>query len=473
MISKDVVGGRGLDYVLLSLYLSLISIGWLMIYSVGHKQNYYDTLTWSEFLVKTPVGKQSIFIAAAFIVTLFVFSVDWKFWRTFAYPIYGLGILLLIMVLFLGTKINGARAWFSFGGFGFQPAEVAKIGTCLALCSFLSSPSSNLKERRTQIIMGGILVLPMMLIMLQPDAGSCLVFFSFSIMLYREGLSPLPYLLAFSLALIFVLAIIFEANQLVLYLMSLALGIFVFNISEKRAWWGAATAAVLAVAFWLFFNQKTDFAMGLALAAVLVYLVVHSRRGRFKMVIITAVGLLGAACIVYVTSFAFNTLLQKHQQERINVWLRPEICDPRGAAYNLINSKMAIGSGGFLGKGFREGTMTKLSYVPEQHTDFIFCTIGEEQGFIGVFGVLAIFLLFLIRIIIVAERQKSNFARLYGYGVAGILFFHFLINIGMTMGLLPVIGIPLPFISAGGSSLLGFSALLAILLQLDSNRYSV
>ena len=473
MIAKDASGGGKIDSVLLSLYLALVGIGWMMIYAVGYKQGYTDDF--NDFMLKTVVGKQTMFVMIAMLLVLVIFSIDAKFWRVFAYPVYGIGIFLLILVLIFGREINGAKAWFSIGGFGFQPVEVAKLGTCLVLSSYLSSPSTSFRDNQATLTILGLLALPMCLIMLQPDAGSMLVFLSFSIMLYREGLSGVPYLIAFSVLTVFIIALLFEQNpnEVVMYLMMISSLIFAFNISQKQRVWLASTIAVIIVCAYLFFNNKQDIALFIMLICVLLYIVVHSRRGRFRMVILTAGALLLSAIVVYSTSFTFKNILKKHQQDRIDVWLRPDKVDPHGAAYNLNNSKLAIGSGGFQGKGYLEGTMTKLNFVPEQQTDFIFCTIGEEQGFVGVFAVIAIFVLFLVRIVQVAERQKLNFARLYGYGLAGIFFFHFFINIGMTMGLVPVIGIPLPFVSAGGSSLLGFTAMLAILLKLDSSRYTI
>jgi rod shape determining protein RodA len=474
MIAKDVSSGGGkIDTVLLSLYLALVGIGWLMIYAVGYKQGY--TEDFNEFMIKTVVGKQTMFIAISILLILIIFSIDAKFWRVFAYPIYGFGLVLLVLVLIFGKEINGAKAWFSFGGFGFQPAEVAKLGTCLVLSSYLSSPSTSLRDSQATLTILGLLALPMCLIMLQPDAGSMLVFLSFSIMMYREGLSGIPFLIAFAVLTVFILALLFEQspNEVVMYLMMLSSLIFAFNIAEKQRIWLTATIVLIITSAYFFFNTQQDIALFLMLIAVLIYIVIHSRRGRFRMVILTAGALLLSSIVVYSTSFAFKNILKKHQQDRIDVWLRPDRVDPHGAAYNLNNSKLAIGSGGFQGKGYLDGTLTKLNFVPEQQTDFIFCTIGEEQGFIGVFAVLAIFVLFLIRIVQVAERQKLNFVRLYAYGLAGIYFFHFFINIGMTMGLVPVIGIPLPFISGGGSSLLGFTAMLAILLKLDSHRYTI
>ena len=471
MISRELTGGNKIDYVLMSLYLSLIGIGWLMIYAVGHVK--YAEMEFAEFMVKSPAGKQAMFIGVSLVLLLLIFTIDGKFWRIFAYPMYAAGILLLMLVLIFGREINGAKAWFNIAGFGFQPVEVAKLGTALALSSYLSSPSISLRDRNTVLTVLGLLAIPIFFIMLQPDAGSMLVFISFSIMLFRNGLSPLPYIIGIGLVSVFILALVFNANELVMYLLMLVSLIFSFNISENQRVWLGAVVVMIGASTFCYFNWNPQMGLNLMLLSVLIFIVVHSRRGRFRLVILTTGALLLSTIMVYSTSFIVNNVLKRHQRERIDVWLRIDKCDPRGAAYNVIQSKMAIGSGSWQGKGFLEGTMTKLNYIPEQHTDFIFCTIGEEHGFIGVFALIAIFVLFLYRMVQIAERQKANFVRLYAYCLIGIFFFHLFINVGMTMGLLPVVGIPLPFISAGGSSLLGFTAMLGVLLKLDSNRYSV
>jgi rod shape determining protein RodA len=470
MISRELTGGNKIDYVLMSLYLSLVGIGWLMIYAVGHTK--YAEMEFAEFLVKSPAGKQAIFIGVSMVLLLLIITIDGKFWRIFAYPIYAVGIVLLMLVLIFGREINGAKAWFSIAGFGFQPVEVAKIGTALALSSFLSSPSISLRDRNTLLTVLGLLAVPIFFIMLQPDAGSMLVFISFSIMLFREGLSPLPYIVGLLMATVLIMALMFNANELVMYMMMLVALIFSFSINENQKVWLAGVVAVIGLSAFSYFNWNPQMGLNLMLLTILGFIVVHSRRGRFRLVIITTVALVVSTVLVYSTSFLVNNVLKHHQQERINVWLRIDKCDPRGAAYNVIQSKMAIGSGSIQGKGFLEGTMTKLSYIPEQQTDFIFCTIGEEHGFIGVFALIAIFVMLLFRMIQIGERHKSNFVRLYAYCLVGIFFFHLFINVGMTMGLLPVVGIPLPFVSAGGSSLLSFTAMIGILLKLDSNRYS-
>ena len=472
MISKDITGGGRIDAGLTALWLGLMAIGWLMIYAVGYKMG-YDKMDFGEFMLKTSVGKQTIFVGVSLLLTLLIFSLDEKIWRVFAYPIFGAGLLLLVSVLIFGQEIHGNKSWFRIGSFGFQPVEVAKLGTCLALASYLSSPSVNLRDSKVQMTVLVLIGAPMFLVILQPDVGSMLVFLSFSIMLYREGLSGVPYIIAFSLATVAVLALMLNVNELVAYLMMLATLIFAFSINSKQRLWLVGTVAVIIGAGYLLHIVKNpQLALTLLLTAVLIYLGVHSRRGRFRLVILTGGALLVCASLAFGTRFLFDNVLRQHHRDRINIWLNTDKVDPRGPAYNLNNSKMAIGSGGLQGKGFLEGTMTKLNFVPEQDTDFIFSTIGEEQGFIGVFGVVAIFLMFLFRIIQIAERQRANFVRLYAYCIAGIFFFHFFINMGMTMGVWPVVGIPLPFISAGGSSLMSFTVMVAILLRLDSHRYS-
>jgi rod shape determining protein RodA len=470
---KELVGSRSFDYLIFSLYLSMLGIGLLMIYSVGYNKAGHDQEL-TMVLTHTPFGKQLVSICVSFFVMFLILSIDHKFWRTFAYLVYGLGLIMLMLVLVFGNKINGARAWFIFGGFGFQPAEIAKIGTCLALSSFLSSPNVVLNDTKSQQTILGIIGLPVMLILLQPDFGSTLVFVSFYIMLFREGISANWFFVGALLAAVFIMTLKLQEDVNVVTMGLLTIGslIFAFNISYLKQIWISVVCLIVLGCTYAYYSGHPLPSLAVMAAMTIAFLVIHSRRGRFKVVFFTGMAVFITCAEVYGTNLIFKRLAH-HQQDRLNVWLRPDKCDPRGVAYNLIHSKMAIGSGGLQGKGFLEGAMTKLNMVPEQQTDFIFCTIGEEQGFIGVLGILVIFVLFLVRIVQIAERQKSNFSRNYAYGVAGIFFFHFFINIGMTMGLIPVVGIPLPFISAGGSSLLGFTCLLAILLKLDSHRYSL
>lgn len=455
------------DYILIALFLSLIAIGWLMIYSVGYKQGY--NTDFSDFLFRTPVGKQTIFILLSSVIALLVFSVDVQFWRIFSYAVYGIGILLLVLVLIFGKSVNGAKAWFIIGGFSFQPVEIAKIGTLLALSSFISAPENSLQETRSIFSILGILLIPMALVALQPDAGSMLVFFSFGILLYREGLSPAPYILGLSAAVLFILGLVIPPYELSMWSLFVTALASVLSFKYYRNYFLGFLIVAIPLCAYSFYLGWVKSALAGAVICNIVLLFILSQRGRLRSVILIIGALIIAVPIFFATNFAFEHIFSQHQKTLIDAWLRPERVKS-SQVYNIYQSKLAIGSGGFQGKGFLEGNMTRLNYVPEQHSDFIFCTVGEEQGFIGVFGVVVIYLLFLIRIIQTAENQRSVFVRTYGYGFAGILFFHFFINIGMTMGLLPVIGIPLPFLSSGGSSLLGFSTSFAIYLKMTGQR---
>lgn len=471
MSRRKVVGFRSMDWATFSLYLSLVAVGWLMIFTVGYGDGYAGGL--GNFLSST-AGKQTIWIGISLAVfSIIYFLIDWKLWQTIAYLIYAISIVLLIAVLFFGNTIKGATSWFAIGGFSFQPSEIAKFGTCLAMASFLSSYNTTLRETNHQIMAFGLFVLPIGLIMLQPDAGSALVFLSFLLVLFREGLSANYFIVGGIVAILFLLGLVYDPKVIILGLMLILALILAFNFPARVYWVGGVLLAGIGI---VYAAQTEDYGIYALLGSlggllVLAFLLWQRQKRRVVGFILTIL-VLGSS-ISIVANYGFNNVLKPHQQDRINVWLRPELCDPRGSLYNVIQSKMAISSGGLQGKGFLKGTMTKFNYVPEQSTDFIFCTVGEEQGFIGSFGIIVLFLLLLVRITLLAERQRTVFARTYGYCVAGILFVHFFINIGMTMGLMPIIGIPLPFISKGGSSLVGFTIMLAVLLRLDSSRYRI
>ncbi|MEL6863652.1 MAG: rod shape-determining protein RodA [Bacteroidota bacterium] len=456
-----------IDWMTFSLYLSLVAIGWMMIYAVG-----YDEQNPTGFFdLSTNIGKQSLWIGLSIAVLAVTFIIDWKFWWTFAYPIFSLSMLLLLGVLFFGLTIKGAKSWYSFAGFTLQPSEFAKFATCLAISAYLSTYSTSIKEIRSQLTIFGIIALPILLILLQPDAGSALVFTSFLIVLFREGLSANLYILGFTAAILLILGLVFDPFLVLIGLILLIILVFIFNLKTKGYW--LLAFALLTSASILAINQGfLYYVLGVDLLAMLgaAYFQWRQRKGRLVTQLMTIL-LIGGG-LTFLASLTFDYVLREHQQDRINVWLRPSVCDPQGSLYNVLQSKMAIGSGGLQGKGFLQGTMTKLNYVPEQVTDFIFCTIGEEQGFIGSVGIIGLFLLLLIRITTIAERQRSEFSRIYAYCVAGVIFVHFFVNIGMTMGLMPIIGIPLPFISKGGSSLLGFTLMIGVLLKLDSRRLS-
>lgn len=464
-------GLKNIDIITFSIFLGLVAVGWLMVYAVGYEEGYSNDF--SEYLT-TSSGKQTIWIGISFIVFSLILLIDWKFWQTFAYLIYGFSLALLVAVLFVGMEIKGATSWFSFGSFSFQPSEIAKFATCLALSSYLSTYSTNLKQVSAQITAVGIFLVPAFLIILQPDAGSALIFFSFLIVLYREGLPLNYYLIGLFVALLFILGLVRETWEISLALTYIGLLFLSMNFKKKTYWLFGTLVFGGGLGYLIYSKDLVQWqVVFVALSAFLMMGTWHYFKKKRRLVGVLTTILICGSGIAYLANYAFNDVLKPHQQDRINVWLQPDKCDPHGSLYNVLQSKIAIGSGGVKGKGFLKGTMTKLNYVPEQSTDFIFCTVGEEQGFVGSFGIIGLFLLLLIRISILAERQRSNFSRHFAYGVAGIIFIHFAVNIGMTMGLVPIIGIPLPFISKGGSSLLGFTIMLAVLLKLDSNRYRI
>lgn len=407
---------QNIDWVMVSIYLVLMLIGWINIYAAVYNEEHKSILDISQ-----NYGKQLIWIGTSLVIAIIILVIDGKFFEAFALPIYGIVILLLLAVLVLGREVAGSKSWFEIGSFRLQPAEFAKFATTLALAKFLSTVNINMQDLRTKLVAGVIILIPFALILLQNDTGSALVFSSFIFVLYREGLSQNVLILGFFGVLLFVLALMISTTTILIVLGSIA---------------------VLAI-----------------------ILLRKTRRNIITVAVIFAM----AASVVFSVDYFFQNILEPHQKERINVLLGKET-DLKGAGYNVNQSLIAIGSGGFAGKGFLNGTQTKFDFVPEQSTDFIFCTIGEEWGFVGTFLILALFTALLYRILFVAERQKSHFTRIYAYGVASILFMHIMINIGMTIGLLPVIGIPLPFISYGGSSLWSFTILLFILVKLDSYR---
>ncbi len=456
-----------MDWTTFSIYIALISVGLLMVYSVD-----YDPVAYSGNFFRTVAGKQAIWMGISIITFFAVTLIEWKFWQTFSYLIYGFSIFLLVAVLFFGTNIKGATSWFTFGSFSFQPSEIAKFGTSLALANFLSNYNTDLRDLRTQMISFAIFLAPIGLILLQPDAGSALVFLSFTILLFREGLTPVYFILGAFVVGVLLAGFIYEIEYIALGLLWLFTMLQVLNLKANKWIWAVASLAFFAISVLLIRENQL---LPVLYAGITYFLFVsfitwRNKKGRFAFTLNGA--LLFGLGLAYLANYAFTEILEPHQQDRINVWLQPNKCDPRGALYNVLQSKMAISSGGLQGKGFTQGTLTKLDYVPEQSTDFIFCTIGEEQGFLGSFGIIALYFLLLYRITVLAERQRSGFSRRYGYAIAGILFVHYFINIGMTMGLMPIIGIPLPFISKGGSSLLGFTFMLAVLLKLDANRGS-
>ncbi len=476
---------QGLDWTTVWLYLILVIIGWMMVYAADHDVS--KVAQWSDLYdIKATYGKQTIFIVVAIIIGGATLLTDNRLFKTFAYVFYGFSILLLLVTLAVAPAVHGAHAWIPLGfGFRLQSGEIAKLATALTLSTFLGGHETSLRDNRTLAYTVGIIVLPMVIILLQNDTGSMLVFVSFFLMLYREGMPPWVYLLGIIFAILAVLTLKFnlEIVIMMLFLTAFAFLISLFKDREERLPWQRIGIVLSILSFlglyfglqqddkehylryWLAVTTLVIDFLALAGLATIQYL---NKKQQF--VLFVSIGLVVAGVFASVVDVAFNNILQPHQQERINVWLNPEKCNPRGALYNVNQSKIAIGSGSILGKGFLHGSVTKMNYVPEQQTDFIFCTVGEEQGFVGSVGLIGLYVFLLLRIIYIGERQRSKFTRVYAYCVAGILFFHFTINMGMTMGMLPVIGIPLPFLSYGGSSLISFTILLAVLVKLDASR---
>ena len=461
-----------IDWVSILLYLLLVLIGWLNIYAAVYDENHSSILDISQ-----KYGKQLIWIGAAFVLAFLVLLTDSKFFTTFSMVIYGIMIFLLIAVLFLGTETKGARSWFEIGDFRIQPAEFAKFATNLAIAYVMSRHNFKVMRFSSLLTIGLILALPAGLIILQNDTGSALVYSSFILVLFREGLHGSILLLCFVAAAIFVMALLYSPFTVLLVIIGGSLIAFYYYRHDIRELFQiilfiGCGFGLFALIKWIFNLSISDYYMLLIVYVITSITAIYPIYKR-KMKNMIPLLLISWLCVGAAPSvnYVFDHL-QSHQQDRINELLGIKV-DPKGTGYNVTQSKIAIGSGGLLGKGFLQGTQTKLNFVPEQSTDFIFCTVGEEWGFMGSMIVVALLTAFILRIIKLAERQRSSFSRIYGYGVASILFFHVAVNIGMTIGMVPVIGIPLPFFSYGGSSLWSFTILIFIFLRLDANRLQV
>ena len=407
-----------LDWILLLLYGGLVIFGWLNLYAVGYEGTLNAT---SLFDFTSSAGKQFIWIASTMVIFIISSFFDTQFYRSIAYFFYGFSLLLLIGALVWGTKVGGHSSWFQWKHIQFQPTEFAKLACALALAKRLDKPATKLTSFKTQFSLFCIILLPLGLIILQGDIGSSLVFTAFILVFYREGFPAKIILLGFSVIVLFVLTLLIPHAYLIVGV--LGIGLLMMGIGQRTL-------------------QRI-----------------------FTVMLITG------ATIGLIEGFHWgcHQVLKPHHRSRLQVLVNPNT-DPLGIGWNVMQAKIAIGSGGLWGKGFLQGTQTKYGFVPEQRKDFIFCTIGEEHGWVGSLLFISGFISLLLRTLYIAERQRLRFARVYGYGVAAVLFFHFLVNVGMTIGLVPVIGIPLPFISYGGSSLWAFSMMLFILLRFDANR---
>ena len=406
------------DWTAIGLYLLLVVFGWVNIYAAC-----YNEATSALFDLSTQQGKQMLWVGAAAVVAFVTLYVEPRFWSNTAYIIYGLALALLVLTLFLAVTVNGGKSWIDLGFFRFQPSEFAKFATALALAKYVGTIDVKINSLKGRLTAIAIILVPAALILLQHDTGSALVFAAFVLPLFREGLTKY--------------VLIFAAVSVALFVMALVLNKYIV--------------------------------MGIVLAGCLVYLFLWLNRRTRKSYIHTIVFFIISCLFVFSVDFAFQKVLEPHQRERIDVLLG-KTQDFKGVGYNVHQSKIAIGSGGIVGKGFLKGTITKADFVPEQETDFIFCTVGEEWGFLGSAALMVIYVWFLMRLVKLAERQRSAFARFYGYSIMSILFIHFFINIGMVLGVVPVIGIPLPFFSYGGSSLMAFTLMLFVFIKQDSYR---
>lgn len=406
-----------IDWVTVLFFGVLVIAGWLNIYAA----EYDPDLKKEIFDLSVSAGKQFVWICASVFIIIVLFFLDRNLFNSFAYVIYGVFIGFLLLILIGGKEVAGSRSWIGIGGFGVQPSEFAKFATVLALAKYLENPNKNLKDIKTLAISFFIILIPMTLTILQGDTGTGLVFGALIVPMFREGMPSNLLAIVGSIVLVFLLTLL--VNQTVLFVV-IAIGVL----------------------------------LGIGLTA----------KKPKKLVYVIGVGIV-VTFVVKSVDFVLTDVLKPHQQKRVLSLVNPNI-DPLGVGWNVTQSKIAIGSGGFTGKGFLEGTQTKFDFVPAQSTDFIFCTIGEEHGWIGSVSLLIVFSTLLLRIVYLAERQKSRFARIFGYGVLGIIFFHFSVNVAMTIGLFPVIGIPLPFFSYGGSSIWAFTILLFSFLKIDAHR---
>jgi rod shape determining protein RodA len=448
----------------------MIILGWLNIYAAVYNEERHGILDLSQ-----RYGKQFVWIIATLILAVFVVIIDNRFYFFFGYFIYGALILLLMLVLVLGREINGAKSWFEFGPLTFQPSEFAKAATALALARYLNSRGQELTNLKVLIPAIAIISIPAGLILLQPDMGSTVVYFSFFIVLFREGLSPYIFISGLLMVLLFFVSLLVNNLYVTIALIVIAFFLTWFAIRNRKvcftglAIFGAITGLIYIIDHFLLkrLGPEVIVLTGLVLSGFAFALYIY--RQKSVAVLVIYLFLLGSIVYVNTVDYAFNNLLKPHQKERVSILLGFK-SDPHGSGYNVNQSVISIGSGGFLGKGYLRGTQTKFKFVPAQSTDFIFCTVGEEWGFVGSFMVIGLYTGLLLRLIFLAERQRSAFSRIYGYGVISILLIHFFINIGMAIGLVPVIGIPLPFFSYGGSSLWGFTILLFVFLRLDASR---
>ncbi len=463
-------------------YIVLVLFGWMNIYGASVTEDQVSIFDMSQ-----RSGMQLMWMGISLGMALVILFTDSRLITAVPYLLYGLIIIVLIVTVFVAEDIKGSRSWLPLGPFKFQPAEFSKFITALALAKLMSHPQFRLNSMRNYAIVCSMILLPMVIIVAQSETGSALVYLSFVFMLYREGLPGLIPALGFCAVVLFIVVIRFSAvpllgfegastglflGLLLSYIIALVF-MRVYQYDKKHFLvLSLAPIGLFAVALpiykWVIPFNMVYVMMAIAVLAIIYLLALALQKWR-RTYLFIALFLLGGCAYCFSAGYLFNSVLQPHQQKRIQVLLGMAD-DPSGIGYNTAQARIAIGSGGFWGKGFLQGTQTKLKYVPEQDTDFIYCTVGEEWGFVGSTAVLLVYLLFLYRLLYIAERQDNRFARIYGYCIMGIFAFHLFINVGMVLGLVPVIGIPLPFFSYGGSSFLGFTMMFALFLKLDTMR---
>lgn len=468
------------DWMVIAIYVLLLAFGWFSICGASHDVGDVDFLSWSS-----RTGKQLCWIGCAFVLGFILLMIDERYFASIANFVYWAMVILLFITPFIAKDIKGSRSWISLGPVSLQPAEFAKCATALALAKMVGQYGFNISKMHDFIRAAALVLLPMVLIVMQKETGSALVFFTFFLMFYREGMPGSFLFTAVAAVAYFVVGIRFSLDPLpgslssvgefsvltMIWLFTSGM-LFVYLPRTPHArrlfLWGfiVYAAAWLVSAFIVPYDITwVLLAYCLFMAAYLFWFALEERIMKYVYISLFAIG---SAAFLYSADYALNHILQPHQQTRVKVLLGM-VEDIRHAGYNVNQSKIAIGSGGMWGKGFMNGTQTKLKYVPEQDTDFIFCTVGEEEGFVGAATVLLLFLALILRLLHLAERQSTGFGRVYGYCILSIFFFHLLINVGMVMGLMPVIGIPLPFFSYGGSSLWGFTLMLFIFLRIDAD----
>lgn len=471
---------KSVDWVVIATYVALVTFGWFSVYGASYDFGNTDFLSWNS-----RSGKQFVWIMCSFGLGFVLLMLEEKLYDLFAFLVYTLMIGLLIVTIFVSGDVKGSGSWIVLGPVSIQPAEFAKCATALALAKYMSSYNFSMRNPRCVATIASLVLLPIVIIIAQKETGSALVYLAFLLMFYREGMPGAILFSGVCAVIYFIVSIrfgeVFLPDQCTaigpfavqILILVFTMGMIAVYLGERIVLRNVFLGAVSVIALAVLVNVFVPYDLNLVLLALMILLMLYLLYcwlvdHNYKYALI-GLFVLGSTAFLYSGNYVFNTLMQSHQQIRIKVLLGMED-DPTGAGYNVKQSMIAIGSGGITGKGFLNGTQTKLKYVPEQDTDFIFCTVGEEEGFVGSSLVLLLFLVLILRLIVLSERQTTTFGRVYGYSVASIFFFHLFINVGMVLGLTPVIGIPLPFFSYGGSSLWGFTILLFIFLRIDAGR---